>query len=106
MHADGFLDITSVDYSATVIEKMQEKCRHFAGLKWLVMDVRDLKLDSHSFDVVIEKATLDALLASEKDPWNISDEGEATVACVLNEVSPFSSSDFYDQRFNQALVII
>jgi EEF1A lysine methyltransferase 4 len=41
----------------------------------------------NSFDTVIEKATLDALLVNEKSAWTISDEGSAKIASCLSEVS-------------------
>ena len=44
-------------------------------------------IQDNSFDVVVEKATLDALLVNEKSPWNISKEGEVTMAACLGEVS-------------------
>ena len=44
-------------------------------------------LQSESFDAVIEKATLDALLVNEKSAWNISEEGEAKVGACLSEAS-------------------
>lgn len=39
------------------------------------------------FDVVLQKGTLDALLAGELDPWTVSSEGVHTVAQVLGKVS-------------------
>uniref|UniRef100_A0A8C5KKM5 EEF1A lysine methyltransferase 4 n=1 Tax=Jaculus jaculus TaxID=51337 RepID=A0A8C5KKM5_JACJA len=83
----GFPNVTSVDYSPVVIAAMQARYSHVPSLCWETMDVRTLGFPSGSFDVVLEKGTLDALLAGERDPWNVSSEGIRTVDQVLNEVS-------------------
>ncbi|XP_012497594.1 PREDICTED: endothelin-converting enzyme 2 isoform X5 [Propithecus coquereli] len=83
----GFPDVTSVDYSSVVVAAMQARYAHVPKLRWETMDVRALNFPSGSFDVVVEKGTLDALLAGERDPWNVSSEGVHTVDQVLSEVS-------------------
>ena len=71
MCKDGYPNITNIDFSPTVIGNMKElhKEDEFAILKcngYLIlddiMDVRDLKFPPGSFDIVIDKATLDAIL--------------------------------------------
>ncbi|MBZ3881207.1 Endothelin-converting enzyme 2 [Sciurus carolinensis] len=83
----GFPDVTSVDYSSVVVAAMQARYAHIPRLRWETMDVRMLGFPSGSFDVVLEKGTLDALLAGEQDPWTISSEGIHIVDQVLSEVS-------------------
>ncbi|XP_027439273.2 EEF1A lysine methyltransferase 4 isoform X4 [Zalophus californianus] len=83
----GFPDVTSVDYSSVVVAVMQARYAHVPTLRWETMDVRALDFPSGSFDVVLEKGMLDALLAGERDPWNVSSEGVHTVDQVLSEVS-------------------
>lgn len=78
--------MTSVDYSPVVVAAMQVRYAHVPSLRWETMDVRALDFPSGSFDVVLEKGTLDALLAGEPDPWNVSSEGVHTVDQVLSEV--------------------
>uniref|UniRef100_A0A8C2MLE2 Endothelin converting enzyme 2 n=1 Tax=Cricetulus griseus TaxID=10029 RepID=A0A8C2MLE2_CRIGR len=82
----GFPNVTSVDYSPVVVAAMQVRYAHVPSLRWETMDVRALDFPSGSFDVVLEKGTLDALLAGERDPWNVSSEGIHTVDQVLSEV--------------------
>lgn len=82
----GFPDVTSVDYSSVVVAAMQARYAHVPTLRWETMDVRALDFPSGSFDVVLEKGTLDALLAGEQDPWNVSSEGVHTMDQVLSEV--------------------
>ncbi|XP_049623807.1 LOW QUALITY PROTEIN: EEF1A lysine methyltransferase 4-like, partial [Suncus etruscus] len=86
----GFPDVTSVDYSSVVVDAMRTRIRphaHMPHLRWETMDVRALDFPSGSFDVVLEKGTLDALLAGEEDPWTVSLDGVHTVDLVLSEVS-------------------
>lgn len=78
--------MTSVDYSSVVVAVMQARYAHVPTLRWETMDVRALDFPSGSFDVVLEKGMLDALLAGERDPWNVSSEGVHTVDQVLSEV--------------------
>lgn len=82
----GFPDVTSVDYSSVVVGAMQTRYAHLPKLRWETMDVRALGFPDGSFDVVLEKGTLDALLAGERDPWTVSSEGVHTVDQVLSEV--------------------
>ncbi len=49
-------------------------------------DMRDV-FDTGSFDAVLEKATLDALLAAEPSPWSLSAEAEAATSSALGEIS-------------------
>lgn len=60
------------------------------------MDIKDLKFESGSFDVVIEKATLDALLVGERDPWRLSDESRTLMDDILSQVGVFF---FFIQSF-------
>ncbi|XP_069885818.1 endothelin-converting enzyme 2 isoform X3 [Dipodomys merriami] len=83
----GFPNVTSVDYSSVVVAAMQARYAHVPKLHWETMDARALSFSNGSFDVVLEKGTLDALLAGERDPWTVSSEGVHTVDQVLSEVS-------------------
>ncbi|XP_036300168.1 EEF1A lysine methyltransferase 4 isoform X5 [Pipistrellus kuhlii] len=87
LYLGGFPDVTSVDYSSVVVDAMRARYAHVPTLRWETMDVRALGFPSGSFDVVLEKGTLDALLAGERDPWTVSSEGVHTVDQVLSEVS-------------------
>lgn len=60
----GFTDITNVDYADNVIEMMRAKTLSACpSLKWMVADVRCMtEVPPASFDVVIDKGTMDALL--------------------------------------------
>jgi ubiquinone/menaquinone biosynthesis C-methylase UbiE len=67
LHKDGFTNVLSMDYSPVVIEKMKRKYPH---LQWIVMDVCDMSaIETDSFDMVIDKGVMDALVTDEGDPW-------------------------------------
>lgn len=84
---DGFRNVENIDYSAVVIDNMASHCDHCSQMKWHVMDATQLRFPDSSFDVVIEKATLDAMMVRERDPWNLSEATQLQVDLVLREVS-------------------
>ncbi|XP_044290576.1 EEF1A lysine methyltransferase 4 [Varanus komodoensis] len=83
----GYADVTSIDYSGTCISSMQSCYAHCPGLHWAVMDARTLNFVDGSFDVILEKGTLDSMMVEEKDPWNVSQEARMLLDQVLTEVS-------------------
>ena len=86
MYRDGFQRITNIDYSRVVVDNMKNRSVAARSMQWLVMDIKDLKFESGSFDVVIEKATLDALLVGERDPWRLSEESRSLMDHILLQV--------------------
>lgn len=50
------------------------------------MDIKDLKFEDGSFDVAIDKGTMDALMCDRGDVWNPDEELVKTVAQEVNEV--------------------
>jgi SAM-dependent methyltransferase len=62
LYSHGFRDITAIDISPTIIDKMQKKYSKLTGVEFLVMDAREmLTLSDNSFTAVIDKAMIDAL---------------------------------------------
>ena len=73
----GFTRITASDYSKTVVEKMREKHRlSHPAVRYIEADMLDLKsspeVKDELFDVVIDKAGMDAIIADGGDSWNPS----------------------------------
>ena len=67
----GFTNITNIDFSDIVIERM--KTLHGVKrplMQWEFMDMTDMTYDAGSFDVVIDKASTDAVMVDEEDVWN------------------------------------
>ena len=74
----GFIHITNIDFSEMVIEKMKQLHENDRpGMKWVVQDMTDLQFRAGSFDVVLDKASMDALMVSEGDVWD--PEGDTIV---------------------------
>ncbi|XP_010892908.1 EEF1A lysine methyltransferase 4 [Esox lucius] len=87
MYDAGYLSITNIDYSSVCIDTMS--ARHLAkcpGMTWHQMDARKLSFPDASYDVVLEKGTLDAMLVEEKDPWNVSQDTACLIDQVLKEI--------------------
>lgn len=66
MYDDGYGHIVNIDISESVIHQMKEG--HDAKgkvMEWLVMDGTDLKFEDASFDAVIDKGTLDAVICGK-----------------------------------------
>lgn len=55
-------NITNINYSAIIIQNMKERCANRSEMKWVEMDIRNLKFDTSSFDIIIDKGTIDALM--------------------------------------------
>ena len=62
-----YRNLVNIDYSTSVIALMQKKR---PDMEWLVMDMTNLTFEDASFDVVIDKAAFDAMLADEGDVWS------------------------------------
>ena len=110
----GFKHVSSADFSSVVIDAMNKKySSSHPSLQWIVSDVRDLKefLDD-TFDVVIDKACIDALVCDEGDPWNPNIETKGDVNATLNAVvrvlkntSRFISIGFQQPHFRKRYLI-
>lgn len=87
MYKDGYCHIVNTDYSPVVIQNMKNHCDVCAAMEWIVMDVRDVTFPKESFDVVIEKGVLDALLVDKKDPWHPSMESTMIMDSILTQIS-------------------
>lgn len=62
IYNSGWENVTNVDFSPTVIENMQVKYENCPKMKWIQQDCREMnELHSQSFDVVLDKSTLDAI---------------------------------------------
>jgi len=71
MYDDGYTNIVNVDYSGVVIDQMSS--RHSTkrpNMEWHEGDVRQLTFDAESFDVAIDKGTMDAMMTSKGDVWD------------------------------------
>ena len=72
MYCDGYKNIKNIDISHNVIKAMAERNKDKEGMIYEVMDVRDLKYEDNSFDLAVDKSTIDALLCGEEAFINVA----------------------------------
>lgn len=73
LYDQGYENIYNIDFSANVISRMKSKHeKSRPKMQWIVMDMTNLIFseDILPFDVVIDKASMDALMVDEGDVWN------------------------------------
>ena len=101
----GFTSITNIDFSEIVIEKMKLLHGDVRPLmEWIFMDMTDLKFEERSFDVVIDKASMDALMVDEGDVWhpNLSTINITDRMCLgLSKVLILNTGRFIQLSFAQ-----
>jgi ubiquinone/menaquinone biosynthesis C-methylase UbiE len=72
MYNDGYKNINNIDISKVVIDQMISRNTDRPEMTWEVMDVRELKFPSNTFDIAIDKSTIDALLCGEDAYVNVA----------------------------------
>ncbi|XP_075058532.1 EEF1A lysine methyltransferase 4 [Mixophyes fleayi] len=87
LHKEGVSPLVSIDYSPVCIMEMEQRNAGVPDMSWMVMDARQLQFPDGTFDLVIEKGTLDAMMVDEKDPWTVTQATANLVDEVLSEVS-------------------
>lgn len=86
MYSAGYHSIANVDYSSVCVATMSARHSDCPGMTWHQMDISRLSFPDASFDVVLEKATLDAILVEEKSPWELSPQTASFMHESLTEV--------------------
>ncbi|KAL5715104.1 hypothetical protein ACHQM5_016980 [Ranunculus cassubicifolius] len=88
LYKDGITDITCIDLSPVAVQKMQKRLldKGYKDIKVLVANMLQLPFAEESFDVVIEKGTMDVLFVDSGDPWNPRAETVEKVTTMLKEV--------------------
>lgn len=87
LYDDGYHNIVNIDFSKVVIDKMKELNQSRTNMVWLEMDMCELNFDDNSFDVIIDKATMDALLVDEGSVWEPDANVIASVDKMCREMS-------------------
>uniref|UniRef100_A0A453B4B8 Methyltransferase domain-containing protein n=1 Tax=Aegilops tauschii subsp. strangulata TaxID=200361 RepID=A0A453B4B8_AEGTS len=64
--------VTCIDLSPVAVQRMRDRLAEqgTSGVDVVVADMLDLPFESESFDLVIEKGTMDVLFVDSGDPWN------------------------------------
>ena len=79
MFNDGFINNYNIDICENVINYMKERNKDKKGLHFDVMDVCDMTYKDETFDLIVDKSTIDALLCG--------DHSFMIVAKMLKEIS-------------------
>ncbi|CAP24584.1 Protein CBG03740 [Caenorhabditis briggsae] len=80
----GYTNITNIDYSQVLIDNGSLK---YPCMKWVADDITILKnCESSSFDVVFEKATIEAILVNEKSAWEPSDSALQNLENIFSSI--------------------
>ncbi|XVE74431.1 hypothetical protein DITRI_Ditri12bG0016900 [Diplodiscus trichospermus] len=65
----GFEDITNIDFSKVVVSNMlRRNVRDRPNMRWRVMDMTQMQFNDDTFNVVLDKGGLDALMEPELGP--------------------------------------
>eukprot|EP00758_Cryptobia_borreli_P001976 Tbor_TRINITY_DN2683_c0_g1::TRINITY_DN2683_c0_g1_i1::g.17986::m.17986 len=62
MYENGYHHITNIDISDVVIHQMSSRYKEQDRMIWVNMDARKMEFPNNSFDIVIDKGTVDSLL--------------------------------------------
>lgn len=72
MYDDGYHNIVNIDISPVVIDQMRERNAERIEMVFRVMDVRELEYPDNTFDLAIDKSTIDALLCGDQSFLNVA----------------------------------
>lgn len=66
LYQAGYHNIVNIDYSHVVISNMNTRYKDICPkMKWIEMDMTQLTFKDYMFDIVIDKAAMDALVVDE-----------------------------------------
>lgn len=88
LYDENFKNIINIDYSMKVIEMMRERNAQTRPLmRWVKADFREMsEVEKESVDVVIDKASLDAVWCDGGSLWTPSDAVRNDVMRCVDEV--------------------
>jgi EEF1A lysine methyltransferase 4 len=83
----GLVNITNVDFAETCIQQMSQLYESRSSMTWHVADIRDMhEWESDTFDLAIDKGTLDALLSYKGSVWSLPEDVKQSCERYMDEV--------------------
>ncbi|KAI9915034.1 hypothetical protein PsorP6_007531 [Peronosclerospora sorghi] len=111
----GFHHITNIDFSEVVIKRMSAKySERMPEMLWLEADMTKLcdVFEAQSFDVVIDKAAMDALMCDEGDVWSpteaVIEQAHAMCSGITSLLTPqgtFLQISFAQPHFRKRFLL-
>ncbi len=89
LYDKGYHNIHNIDFSPIVIDGMKRKHVSLVDMTWHVMDMLDLKFDNETFDVVLDKGSIDALQVDQGDVWDPRPEVKVQLEKALSEARTY-----------------
>ncbi|CAJ1333342.1 unnamed protein product [Effrenium voratum] len=71
MYDDGYHNIVNIDCSSVVIALMKERNASRPSMAWQEMDALEMTFEENSFDLILDKSTMDTFACSEELAQNI-----------------------------------
>jgi SAM-dependent methyltransferase len=82
MYDDGYTAITNIDFSEKAIKKMSKRSEKKRPLmKYLLMDIFDMKFEKEQFEIVIDKGGIDAIFSEE------TEENDLKIKKLFNSIA-------------------
>jgi len=72
MFEDGYSNVTNIDVSRVCIDVMAERYKDKPTLQWQQMNICSLDFPDETFDVVVAKGVVDAVLCGEGSTSNVA----------------------------------
>ena len=88
MYDDGYTSIANIDVSKVAVDQMVEKYRDKSGLTWQEMNMATLEFPVETFDIVLDKGTVDSILCGEGSTGNVG-KAMAELSRVLKPTGAF-----------------
>ena len=65
LYQSGFQNIVNIDFSQLVIDEMKRKTADLTNMSWELMDMTKMTFPDNSFDIVLDKGAIYALMAQD-----------------------------------------
>ena len=73
MYDDGYTSIQNMDISKVCIDQMKARnTESRPNMTWEIMDCRELNYKTETFDLIVDKSTIDALLCGDWAYFNVA----------------------------------